>query len=722
MAREHAAPPEKARDIPTRRPGPRALRAAGVVAVLMVFTAPNGSPAFPAGARLTHVPPVIVEERVALQVEAALTGLAAADVAAADVVVLTPSGERAFPLSLSGSVLLGAIPADLVLPAELRYYLRVTDLTGDALTAPPSSPAPGWYAVAVAGRASVAAAADLPPASLDPGIEVITPLPGEIVPGRRPDVVAVLDPPLESPWTAVVLLDGRDVTDAAELRSDHFYLSPPESLSVGAHTVVFSALTSSRAVEGRWMFFVQEALWVPRTPEPDATAAPTGETWESAPVLSGFVKVGWAAVAADAADAESLEVFLPYEEVSAPSLDLYASSLGVGSTWMATARYDPLFDERLSGAFLFESSSFDAEAGDIYPSLTRATLEWASGLGARAAVRVGPTRTDVVALRLAEADTTDGWGAYARYALGAKETVAWGTGSELALAFLHAFDDTATVAAADRVVEPVENDVLAARLLVRGGRRFVEAEAARSWSSGVVEGDGAHARVRVGYEKDHANRAWIEYARADTAFYAAGNIATRPGRESVGVEAAYSPAALGALVTAEVHRTEGSASGTAADEWGTVLTARADGVLTVAGGDARGYALARYDRTPYDAYDYRYVQGAAGCSYRRDRLFVSLSLFWSRISATADNETAGAGGEVRWEVLPSDLTARASTRWTFGTGDDDSTRATHTLALRYRFDAWDLETEYRYLELEDRATPDESYTEHVGIVRLGRRF
>ncbi len=713
------------RDAVRRRlEGRRRSRLALAVAAGLAGAASAG----PAGAtladvRVQHTPAVVVEAGRPLSIEASVAGGFPLDVATADVVVLAGAGERAVPLSLSQSLLRADIPADLVQSPELRYYLRIVDLSGDVLTAPPGSPEAGTYTVGVVGAGTARGA----PEPAGRGVHVLTPLPGEVVGGAAPDIAAMLDPPLEEPWMAVLLLDGRDVTADAEVLSDYFYLSPAESLSNGGHSVTFSALTLTRAVEETWTFFVRETTPAGPTVEPGTAVRPRAtEAIEGGGefIINGRAQVGWAAVAAETTAVESLSVFLPYDEQSAPSLDLYVSALGPSLTGLATARYDPLYDDRLTGSLLLEAPSFDLEAGDIFPSLTRSTLDWASGLGVRAGFHAGPMRTDVTAVRLAEADTVGGVGSYAQYALGAKETVEWGQGDSAALAYVRAFDDERSVPEEDRVIDATDSDVLAATLTLESGGRLVDAEVARSWLAGGVDERGGHFRIRAGYEKDHANRVIVEYSRTDTSFYSRGSIATEPGRHGAGIEVAYGPGTVARfLVTADAHRIEGAALGTDPDAWCAALYGRLDLSWSVAGGDVRGYAVARYDRTPYEEYEYRYVQGAGGCSYRRGKLSAALSLSWSRASSDGDEDTVGAGADLRWELIPGRLSGRASTRWSVGSGEgSDYTRATHTAGVRWDAGVCDLSAEYRYLERDDRASPDDGYTEHVGLVSVGRRF
>ena len=702
-----------------RRPCLRGAAAGLICAAVVCHTAGAALPEV----RLQHTPAIIVEAGRPLAVEVVVPGGLPLSVATADVVVLAEAGERALLLSLSQNLLRAEIPAELVRPPELRYYLRIVDLDGEILTFPPGSPESGSYTVGVVGADQPSGA----PGPVDHRILVLSPAPGETVAVAAPDIAAIIEPPLDGPWMAVLLLDGRDVTSDAEMLADYFYLSPVVPLAAGRHTVTFSALTAAGAVEDTWTFFVGGVTPAAPSAGFDTPVRPSvSGAFEGAGAfaLSGRAQVGWVAVASETTAAESLDVFLPYDEESAASLDLYVSALGPATTWLATARYDPLYDDRLTGSLLVETPSFDFEAGDIFPSLTRSTLDWASGLGVRARARAGPTRTDVTAIRLAEADTAGGFGTYARYALGAGETWEWGEGDAAGVAYVRAFDDAGSVPEEDRLVDPTENDVFAATLALESRGRLVGAEIARSRSEGGVEGEGMHLLVRAGYEKDRANRVVVEYSQTDTSFYSMGSFATEPGKHGTEVEVAYGPGrATQFLVTAGAFQTEGAALGKDPDAWSTSLYGRADLAGNVAGGEARGYVVARYDRTPYDEYEYRYVQGAGGSSYRRGAVSVALSLSWSRTSSDDEEDTAGAGVDARWDLVPGRLSGRASTRWSVGSGEDvDYTRATHTLGVRWNAGVVDVSAEYRYLDRDDRASPDDGYTEHVGLVSLGRRF
>jgi len=184
------------------------------------------------------------------------------------------------------------------------------------------------------------------------------------------------------------------------------------------------------------------------------------------------------------------------------------------------------------------------------------------------------------------------------------------------------------------------------------------------------------------------------------------------------------PASVSLTLAASAYRVDGAVEGMDPDAWGLEIYGRADRSQEVLGGDGRAYLVARYDETPYAEYDFRSTQASGGLSFGRGAWWTAVSASWGRTeSGGDDDDVQGAGVDLRWQIVPGTLGLRGSARWTAGSGGgEDYTRATHTGTLTWGVGPYDVKAEYRYLDRDDRASPDESYEEHIWILAVGRGF
>ena len=96
--------------------------------------------------------------------------------------------------------------------------------------------------------------------------------------------------------------------------------------------------------------------------------------------IQGRLELGWASVVAEGLS-DTTAVFLPYEETSRPALDFYASGYRDDASILLSAHYDPIYDEQLQWLASAETGRYEVEVGDIFPSLSSTTLDWAAGTG-----------------------------------------------------------------------------------------------------------------------------------------------------------------------------------------------------------------------------------------------------------------------------------------------------------------------------------------------------
>ena len=663
--------------------------------------------------RMRHTPPPAATawRPVAVSVELQ-EEIDRAAVATVDVVVLSGDGtELAVGLSMSRTALLGEIPGAYVHPPTLSYYFRLVDVDGTESLLPSGAPGGGLFSVAVTGGEDALTARP---------VEILSPLPGEVVPTRGVEIAGLVDPPLDEPWEALLLLDGRDVTDEAEVAAELFVFVPQDTLGAGGHRVTFSAMTATRVVEESWVFFAGSR-------DARESAPPAAEAvWEERPEVHGRLEVGWAAVAADLVETDTVSVALPHDEVSSPTLDFYASGYAPDLSFLLTAHYDPVYDERLQWLGSLETDRLELEAGRIFPSLSTMTLDWAVGAGARAAARLGASKTEVVALRLSEADTLAGLGLYSRFALGARQDVEVIDSVMASAIYLRVFDREGSVPEANRLEEPLLNTVVAGVVSVDAGAAGAELEVAGSTAEGAEQSSGEAVHARLLYEKDYDNRVILEYVYIDPDYYSAGSLEHDPGERGAELEFAYGPGdALRASGSVGAFRGVGSTVGVSPGGYALRSYGRLDGSWRLDDASLRAYAAGRYDRTPYESYDYVYTYASAGVTWRTSRLAASGSGSFSRSRSPGARDTWGVGGDLRYDLVPSRWRARLSARLTFGDdeeGDTDYIRGSYTIESTWAGGEAELTAEYSVIDLDDRVSPDQGYTEHVLRISVGRPF
>jgi len=670
-------------------------------------------------ARVMHSPATVAPASTPLAVEATIVGdLPPERVATAELAVLTPDGElRILPMSVSRRTILGEIPGTIVRPPRIRYYMRVERTDGETFTSPAGAPEAGLFEVPV-GRDDEPGKAR---AWHTDSIDIVCPLPGEVTESASPYIAAAFDPPLEEPWEALVALDGEDVTDAADVTATAMVLVPELPLERGPHRATLSVLTPTGTAEVSWVFFVGEM-----------SAPDTGEGLHAAEEVipggwsvGGRVEVGWASVIADTVEADSLDVYLPYEEVSRPTLDFYASGLRGDRSFLVTARYSPVYDSELDWLVETRGRNLDVQAGTIFPSLSRTTLDWASGHGVDLTARFGDATAKLVAMRMSPADTAGGFGIYSRFAAGASGSYEWSENMSTQLVYVAVFDREESVPEEQRLTDPLENHVAAALLRGTAGRFRSELEIAGSSTSGDYEGEGYAVRAVAGVEKDLDNRVSLEYVRSSEDHYSGGTFETEAGESALELDFSFRPHdRLRTSGWARIGDPAESQDTVGEDEYELRLYGRAELTGEVRGDDVRTYAVGRYDRTPYDAYDYVYWYGALGGSWRGRATRVALSLSRSRSHSSETVDTWSGSIDARRTLISDRWRLRLAGRWTSaeGTEDTDYLRSHYTLESRWTVGELDIDAEYWFVKRDDAAEPQQTYTEHVLLLSVGTSF
>ncbi len=711
-----------------RASAPRILTAGVLTAMLLAAVALPDAQALQT-AELRHVPPPSVPAWTSVIVTVGIPSGFAEMIVTADAVVQTADGSFAdLPLSVSRGEIFGEIPGAVVVPPQLVYFIRIVDANGDILVLPSTAPAGPLYNVRVEG-ANMDPDLDPPGSGARSGIEILSPLPGKISQTPSPVIAGIIDPALEDPWYAMILLDGRDATTETELTSGTFILIPADTLANGPHRVTFSAITPVRTAERSWTFFVRDhgtgVIEERRRSEAVIAVPPAGEPldaerWD----VMGSAAVGWAAVIADTVTADSLDVLLPYEEASSPTIDIYATAVKGDVSASLELGHDARYTDGLDWTAGLRTDVFEFEAGDIFPSLSMTTLDWASGLGARSSVRVGSTEIELLGMRVSEADTLSGLGLYSRFALGAAGRRDWSDWLTTELIVLSLFDREASVEESERLTDPLRNQVVAG--IVRGRRASVTAEfeIAASTAEGEFEGSGGALRARAGWEWNRDRTMAVELTTAGKEFYSAGSLELEPGETAAEIEYAFRVSDR-VKTSGWVRLSDGPAETGLTEQEGLGLRSyvRAD-LAWLGGGDIRSYVVARYDLTPLGTYDYDYAYAATGGTWRNGGTRLGASASWSRSRSPESSETWTLSGDLRRELIPLRWSARAAGRWTLGLAGEEteSVRAHYTFETSWRFDRTSLSVEYWLIERDDRVDSGQSYTEHVIAASLGRSF
>lgn len=732
---------------------PRATLAALVCAALVVVPC---SAAHAQVLSLRHSPPHRVEAWQPVALEAVLVGVVSPElIATIDAVVATEDGGlRSIPLTFSRNSVFGEIPAALVTPPMLSYYLRIVDTDGAVVSTPPGAPGDRFFEVPVTGGGSLGPPEELRGAATatdtigtvgsewsTTSFEILSPLVGKIVAERTPQIAAVFDPPLDEPWDAIVVLDGVDVSDVSSITSELFILLPAEPLAKGAHRVTFSAVTATGTVETSWVFFVLERTedgghsedWQTDRQREGGIKSPTGDWgasrtgWDTSGdvwQVSGRLEAGWAVVAAETTAVESVDVFLPYDEVNRPSLDFYLSGVRDAGTFLITARYNPIYSDELDWRVSGGTERLEIEAGEIFPSLSPTTLNWAVGQGARVSARAGRSMTELVGMRVSEADTMAGFGIYSRFTAGGKQSFDWTEHLRTSLVYVSVFDHEDSVTDEQQLSEPLRNSIVAGLLRTEHGALTAEFELARSDAVGETEGTGTAFRAKLGLERDWRNRVSLEYVSSEPEYYSAGSYEYDPGEHTLELDYSYRPnGRFSSSGWVRTGRSFDHQSSLAEGEFELRLYSRAEFTWPADGGDVRTYVVGRYDRIPYDTYDYSYAYGALGGTWRRGRTRFLGNISWSDARSLRETSTWSASGDFKHELIRNRWTARVAARWTAGSGNEsDYTRSHYTFETRWDFGQMDLEVEYWLIDREDRADPSKSYAEHVITLDVGHTF
>lgn len=656
------------------------------------------------GTRVVHAPPgpAAAGEPVVLT----FTVLGEEGAASADVYARSENEEtfERFPAEERRGVYRATIPPRVVAAPGFEYFVLVVASGGEEVTSPARDPRGSPHRVRVKSGA------------MSERIVVLSPAPDEVIASAEEALVSALfDPPLLPGDSAVLYLDGRDVTAASEITPDYLLFRPAASLTPGAHeaSVVLLEATGG-ASERRWSFFL------------------AGGREHGLPIdMSGKIEAGWALVSNAGIQGEP---FLPYETTSSALFDLYAYGDWSGRSIYLSASRDPIYDSEIRAAARLSGEHLTLEAGDIYPSFSELAVSWLSGEGGLVSAHAAGFENTAFLVRTLPSDTTGGFGTYSQFAAGERLAYARDRWSA-AVNASYGWERESSIPDSLRFLLPVSNLVITSGGSARvAGDVRLHVEAGWSDTKGDDSTSAAAWRALLTLLDGPKRRLSVEFHDYRPGYYAASSPTVDGGERGALVDGTVRIASrLRQTIKVEVY--EDRESSQEIEEGGKIVQVygRTDVDWSSLGADWNAYLLFRTYRIPYVADAYRSRYGTAGLYARRGSTTLSLNgtASRSRSSSRTDSWAASAyvsgaarGGAVTWKIgerysasetredttdTGVDVTVSDPTRWTFEV-EAGITRA----GLEWR-------AEYERLS-EDDPAEGERYTQHLLSLLVGRRF
>lgn len=688
---------------PTRAPS-GAVRQAARRAI--VFLALTSSPCLAQQPVVLHVPPSSAPAGQPLYLSATVLGAAPRD----GVLAYRTGGEvfTEIPLRIEGEIGSAFLRADEVRAPLLEYYFRFV-MAGDTVATYPSA-GPDTHPMAVpiyAGESRL-----LP----------LSPAPGETLRVERPEIIALIEPPLEPGEEILVLLDGRDVTAQARVEPDHLALVLDEPLDAGGHEVRSFVLGSADApaagaLERRWGFFL-----LPATAD---GPGPIGD-------VHGRIELGWALVAAGVSD--STAPYLPYPRSSAPQIDVQLRARAAGQNLSLLVDRDPIYDRRTRWTARAQRGGREFEAGYVFPYLSEDILAWLAADGMIASVG-GPRRdSNLVLLRTERAQVGGGFASFNRYLAAASHETEVGPARVLAVAS-HGFDDGGSLppeaseidsTGIGAYVSPaVRNTVGGVEL--RGTRGRGALHGALAWSrlrEGDAEREAWGARLGCTWHPSYA-RVALEYRNHRPGYFALGNPTVNSGEEGLFFEAALEGRRhLRGNLHLELYR-DYETSQPQDDEPVRQFWARFDVPTPLVSSGASAYALLRHFRVPYTAVPYRSEYAALGLHDVTGLVGWAISASETRTREEATSLVWTGNLDIWYRPPGGTGELKTSLRWDRGTddrGDLDYHRGGVRQEFTCRSHGYEARLSGEWLRRHDDVDPVQSYHQILLSLSCGRSF
>ena len=250
-----------------------------------------------------------------------------------------------------GSEYEGKIPARYVLGAGIEYYIVFYLTNGTTATSPEQDPMflPHVIVILPAG---------------DGWYEVLYPETGSIIENRRPQISAAFGADAKiNPDNVKISLDGRDVTEFCEITPDFFLYAPSEELSHGDHMVTVENLRDPERLSS-WQFNI---FGTPSLCEG----------------MSGVASVSW-----QWADADSDSHFPLYSPGSNIAFASQVAGQIFGRNFDAWINRNTFYGSKSTDfGFGLYDSKIRISAGDLFPSISRMTLDGMPVRGGEAEIK-----------------------------------------------------------------------------------------------------------------------------------------------------------------------------------------------------------------------------------------------------------------------------------------------------------------------------------------------
>jgi hypothetical protein len=601
-----------------------------------------------------------------------------------------PSALTGPPMRLQGWIPRVPPEADV-----LEYYIYVETTEGLVATYPAESPEANPI------RATISAGARF--------FEPICPLAGEAIDETRPEVCAILEPPLLDGDQLVVLFDGTDITDSLFVTSDYFLFTPTSDLAPGLHTAVVAiAKVDGEVLRGEWSFRIGVDGAYPEIAD---------ESW-----LSGEIQLGFSMVTADTIANDTLATFPPYREGNFSLIEAYAYGRYRGLDLEATVSSDRVYDNETRFSTRIAGSSFGFEFGDVYPSFSENTLYWSFGKGGGAWKSFGRHRTDAVFMRTDEADTTFGVGIYSRYLGGLRQGYT-GSNASLGVSAIYGFDREESVPESLRFAPAAKNVVAGADADIRLWRNLnAFAEATFSHYDEYEEDEDYAYRAGFCWGRATDRELSLTYRSVGEEFESMGSPTTGAGEEGWVLDGRIrTDNGFDGNIKAEAYKDYDDAQPLESGKYIVEAYLRSSLSWAVGVAKMRTYVIGQFYTVPYQDNEYRSAHVTLGFYNYLSTLTSSVSVTRTVIESDENRDGWSASGYARALLLKRRLTLKFS--GTYSVSDPEDEEETIRKQLRgqaqYKAGDWRFNAEYIRAEREGGNQP---YAEDVFRFSIGRQF
>lgn len=532
-----------------------------------------------------------------------------------------------------GGIYRADIPVGLVEPPGFEYFISVRTESGIERTSPSRDPRGEPHRIAVSAEQT-----------LD-RIVVLTPEPDGVVESADELLISALfDPPIFPPATAILFLDGREISDSVEITEDYLLYQPKESPERGAHELLVVLLDENGStLERSWTFFFREFSQPRRL------------------TLSGKMEAGWASVTSrDVVN----DPYLPYDETSSLRFDMYAYGDWSGRALYFSGSRDPIYDDEIRFAGRIAGEHFKLEAGDIYPSFSELSVSWLSGEGALLSLNAGALQNEVFLVRTIHADTTGGFGTYSQF-IGGNRTALRAGRFELGANVAYGWERERSVEEEFRFLIPISNLVGSASCgFAVAGEARLDFEGGWSDTEGDDTTTAGAVRTVLTLLDSPDRRLLAEFHNYDSGYYALGSPTVDSGERGFLLDGSLRLGRwLRQSARMEFYRDGDSSQDLEADANILQFYGRTDLDWAAGGVSWNPYLLFRTYEIPYETDQYTSRYGTVGLFARRSEQTLSLNVTRSVTRSTSDTDSWTASGNASGSLFRGKLTWKLGERY-----------------------------------------------------------